>query len=340
MLHRGDKHLENKIIALVTAVHRDRYQIITTEYGEIYGKLKAANYYHGLQDERFPTVGDRVEIEYNNLGDSLILETLPRKSKFLRLNPTPGMGEQLVAANFDYVFITMSMNYDFNIKRLERYLSIAWKSGGTPVVVLTKADLTTNATEYVVKTMMVAPGVTVVPVSAITGEGMDQIFYYLQKNVIIVLLGSSGVGKSTFINALLKDQVMKTSEIREDDSKGHHTTTHRQLLFLKNGAMLIDTPGMRTMGMTEDTQGISRLFEDVEELIKKCRFADCTHHNEPGCAVLKALEEGNIPMERWINYQKLMKEARFLSEKNSKKQKSTIFRKPCRTMKYKEDYDD
>ncbi|NLO39142.1 MAG: ribosome small subunit-dependent GTPase A, partial [Ruminiclostridium sp.] len=240
--------------ARITAVHKERYEIIC-EYGQAYGRLKTSVYF-GEGFESFPTVGVFVLIQYNISGDSLIIKTLERKSKFAR-NDFSGhaagfvktVKEQVVAANFDYVFIMASLNYDFNLKRIERYLTLAWQSGAVPVVVLTKADLTEDFTENVRAVEKIAPGVDIYAVSAKTGYGIDRLSDYLKPGKTNVFLGYSGVGKSSLVNALADENIMAVSEIREGDSRGRHTTTHRQLIRLSNGVIIIDTPGMRELGM-------------------------------------------------------------------------------------------
>jgi len=290
--------------ARVTAVHRERYEL-SSEQGLCYGRLKAGEYYAG--DNSFPTVGDRVLIEYNPLGDSFICATLPRRSYFARSEPGSTYGVQAVAANFDYVFILQSMNQNFNPRRLERYLTMAWGSGAEPVVILTKADLADKPEEYILRAEEVSPGVKVHGLSSLTGEGLEALSPYLQPGKILVLLGSSGVGKSSLVNALAGEKLMQVSAIRENDARGRHTTTHRQLISLKNGAMLIDTPGMRELGILQE-EGLGESFADVEEYTARCRFSDCRHENEPGCAVKAAIARGELAPDRWESYLKLKAE--------------------------------
>lgn len=300
------------IPARITAVHRERYALVC-EYGEMYGRLKKKEYFGGY--EEFPTTGDFVLINYNPGGDSQIMKTLPRKTFFSRKDPTPGRGEQAVAANFDYVFIMQSLNQDYNVKRLERYLTLAWQSGAIPVVVLTKADLLGECGEYMQIAEKTAAGVAVHAVSAMTGEGMDALEDYILPGKTVVFLGSSGVGKSSLVNALAGEEIMAVSGIREDDSKGRHTTTHRQLILLKNGAMIIDTPGMRELGMWDVTIGLGETFADVEQLLGRCRFSDCKHQTEPGCAIKNAILNGELSRERWESYRKLGNEAKYSGDK-------------------------
>lgn len=301
-------NFENRpgIPARVTAVHKERYQIIC-EYGETYARLKTKEYY--IDGEIFPTTGDYVMIDYVPNGDSRILSTLPRRTYFSRRDPDKGRGEQAVAANFDYVFLMQSLNQDFNPKRLERYLTQTWQSGAAPVVVLTKADLVQNYTGFLMEVERVATGVDIHVVSAQTGYGLDALKTYLAPGKTVVFLGSSGVGKSSLVNALAGKEIMTAGEIREDDSKGRHTTTHRQLLQLPGGALIIDTPGMRELGMWAAQQGLEEAFSDVELYLGRCRFRDCSHTNEPGCAIRKALDSGELDLARWESYQKLKSEA-------------------------------
>ncbi len=297
------------IPARVTAVHKERYELIC-ERGACYGRLKSAVYFNGGAQE-FPTTGDFVLIQHNDQGDSMITQTLPRRSYFARKNPTLGEGEQAVAANFDSVFIMQSLNHDLNPKRLERYLTLAWQSGAVPVVILNKADLSASLEVQMHEIQRVAAGVDVFAVSAKTGVGFDALSGYLQPGKTIVLLGSSGVGKSSFVNALAGGEIMAVNEIREDDSKGRHTTTHRQLIRFESGVMIIDTPGMRELGMLDVAAGLSESFADVEQYFPRCRFSDCSHTREPGCAVKAAIDSGELPSTRYESYQKLQRESQY-----------------------------
>ena len=294
------------IPARVTAVHKERYQIVC-DYGVGYARLKTKEYYS--EGQIFPTTGDFVAIRYNPDGDSQIVATLPRRSFFSRREAGPAAREQAVAANFDYVFIMQSLNLDFNPKRLERYLTLAWQSGATPVVLLTKADLVDDPWAYVSAVERVASGVNIHVISAHTGDGMQRLNAYLQPGNTVVFLGSSGVGKSSLVNALAGQEIMTVNGIREDDSKGRHTTTHRQLIRLDSGVMIIDTPGMRELGMWQVSQGIGEAFADVDLFLGKCRFSDCTHTTEPGCAIRAAISSGELDQARWESYCKLQSEA-------------------------------
>lgn len=301
------------IPARITAVHRERYELVC-EHGQAVGKLKSSTYFVDTLED-FPTTGDFVLVNYNPSGESQIVRTLPRKSFFSRRDPDKGRGEQVIAANFDYVFIMQSLNQDFNPKRLERYVTLAWQSGAIPVVILTKADLVDDCAEQLEAVEGVAFGVDIHVVSAVAGTGLDAITAYLQPGKTAVFLGSSGVGKSSLVNALAGQEIMAVAEIREDDAKGRHTTTHRQLIMLDNGAMIIDTPGLRELGMWDVSSGLGEAFLDVERYFTDCRFSDCQHRTEPGCAVKAALETGELSSERWESYLHLKREAKFTDDK-------------------------
>ena len=294
------------IPARVTAQHKERYEIIC-QHGITHARLKTKEYFVDTQD--FPTTGDFVMIHYVENGDSLITATLPRRTFFSRREPGPIPRDQAVAANFDYVFIMQSLNQDFSPKRLERYLTLSWQSGAVPVILLTKADLIADYWDYLTQVERVAAGVNIHVVSAHTGQGLNRLGAYLQPGKTVVFLGSSGVGKSSLVNALAGEEIMAVSAIREDDSKGRHTTTHRQLIRLKSGVMIIDTPGMRELGMWDVSEGLGDAFADVEQHLGKCRFSDCKHQREPGCAIRAAIASGELDAQRWESYQKLSEEA-------------------------------
>jgi ribosome biogenesis GTPase len=301
-------HYENLsgIPARVTAVHKERYEIVC-KHGITHARLKTKEYYVDSQD--FPTTGDFVMINYIDNGDSQIIATLPRRTVFSRRDPGPIPRDQAVAANFDYVFIMQSLNRNFNTKRLERYLTLAWQSGATPVILLTKADLVEDYWDYLTQVERVAAGVNTHVVSAHTGYGLQRLNSYLQPGKTVVFLGSSGVGKSSLVNALAGEEIMTVNGIRECDSRGRHTTTHRQLIKLQSGVMIIDTPGMRELAMWDVSEGLGDAFTDVEQFIGKCRFSDCCHESEPGCAIKAAIAAGELDIGRWESYRQLQEEA-------------------------------
>ena len=305
----------NQLTARVSAVHKERYELLLDNQNEpVHGKLKTSVYMNGT--ESYPTTGDYVTILYNPTGDSTIISTHPRKSYFSRSDPDPRLHrEQAVAANFDTIFIMQSLNQDFNLRRLERYLTISWQSGATPVIILTKVDLVDDYSGQLKALESIAMGVDTVVVSAKTGEGLKRLEKYLEPGKTCVFLGSSGVGKSSLLNALMNEEVMAVKEIRDDDAKGRHTTTHRQLVELPTGAFVIDTPGMRELGMWDAGDGISEVFSDIEALLGTCKFSDCRHQTEPGCSIRKAIENGEITQERFDNYNKLIREIIYAEDK-------------------------
>ena len=274
-------------------------------------------------------VGDWVEATLSAEGDSMIEAIRPRKSILKRAEPSghamgyvKTMQEQVMVANFDYVFILTSLNEDYSLNRIARYVSVTLEGGGIPVAILTKADLCPDVTPYLREVEALSDKVKVHAISAHTGFGLEALQDYFHPGVTIALLGSSGVGKSTLMNRLLGREILKTSAIREKDGKGRHTTTARQL-FVQDGITLIDTPGMRELGLVDAQSGVSGTFSDIEELASQCRFRDCTHGREPGCAIRKALDNGTLDKTRWEMYQNLMGE----SQKNADMKAIAIQRK-------------
>ena len=338
-----DKPDDGLTPACVTAVHRERYELISSQ-GARHGKLKTSVYY-SRESHPFPTVGDFVLIKDVVGGDCQIVKTLPRKSYFSRLDPDPGgFREQAIAANFDTVFIMQSLNQNFNLRRLERYLTLTWQSGATPVIILTKVDLVNDPQQQINEVERIAAGVDIVVTSSKTGTGLEELDKYLQPGKTCVFLGSSGVGKSSLLNALMGEDVMVVKEIREDDARGRHTTTHRQLFTLPSGTHIIDTPGMRELGMWEKGDGIqsavSEVFSDIEEHLGTCKFSDCKHEHEPGCAIAAAIERGEIEQGRWDSYQKLQREALYaenklkaMREKSARNQDIAAFSRRLKTKK-------
>ncbi|MEK5468106.1 ribosome small subunit-dependent GTPase A [Paenibacillus sp. FSL R7-0210] len=305
----------------ITELRRERFTVIT-ERGELTAVLKGTFYHSAESRGDFPCVGDFVLLRPNESGESLITALLPRRSKFSRANYsghaaeyTRTVLEQVVAANFDYVFILSSLNKDFNVTRMMRYLTQARQSGGQPVIILTKADLTEDYSLPLAEVRQSMPDVPVHAVCSHNGLGLNELDVYLEPGSTVVFLGMSGVGKSSLLNALMERDVMKVSAIREEDSRGRHTTTHRQLFMLPSGAMVIDTPGMRELGLFDADEGISAGFNDVEEWFAGCRFHDCRHEAEPGCAVLAALAEGSLTHERWDRYNSQQQENRFVQDR-------------------------
>jgi ribosome biogenesis GTPase len=264
----------------------------------------------------YPVVGDWLAISrVEGDGDALIQALMPRKSTFSRL-AAGGVGVQIVAANVDIAFLVAGLNNDLNPRRLERYLVAARDSGATPIIVLTKMDLSSDVDRERQAVIDIAAGAPVVALSAITGEGLDALDRWLQPGVTAALLGSSGAGKSTLLNALAGEELMSTGAVREDDERGRHTTTHRELFRLPGGALLIDTPGMRELGLVADETALDESFADIIALFPVCKFSDCTHAAEPGCAILAALADKSLSAERWQSYLKLQSELAYIARRD------------------------
>jgi ribosome biogenesis GTPase len=256
-----------------------------------------------------PVVGDWVSFEPKGQEGTPVIQTvLPRRTQLVRKAAGRADEEQVVAANLDVVFLVSALTRDLNPRRLERYLTVAWDSGAQPVVILTKADLCEDVVAARERIAALAPDVPLHVVSSVTGEGLDALWQYIGGNRTVALIGSSGVGKSTLINRLVGSARMEVGEVREDD-KGRHTTTHRELFVLPQGGLVIDTPGMRELGLMESEEGLRTAFTDIEELAVGCRFSDCRHEKEPGCAVHAAVRDGRLAPERLESYQKLTLEA-------------------------------
>lgn len=274
---------------------------------EVAGKLR----YRALNESDFPAVGDFVLVDRVGDGNETVLiqRIMTRSGLFERRAAGNTNETQVLAANIDFAFICMALDRDFNLRRLERYLSLAWAGGAVPVVVLTKADLSPNLIHKLDQVKTVSAGADVLVTSSLTDQGFKPITTYLESGKTYVFIGSSGVGKSTLINRLLGSEHLKTKETRKD-GKGKHATTRRELILLPGGGAVIDTPGMRELGL--ESADLARSFSDIEELASSCKFNDCAHISEPGCAVLKAVEEGLLSADRLANYRKLLKEARYV----------------------------
>lgn len=302
----------NELRARVIAQEKGLYKI--SNGTEVRTAVVSGKYRYGVQTvSDYPAVGDYVIAEWpEGDGNAVITGLFPRRSCFIRKAAGTGNREQVVAANIDTVFICMSLNKNFNIRRLERYLSIAYDSGATPVAVLTKADLCSAVGERIAEVQNAAPGVDVLAVSLLD-EDTGAVMRHVLPGRTVAFIGSSGVGKSTLINRLTGTDSIATRETGNDD-KGRHTTTHRELITLPNGAFVIDTPGMRELGMWDSGGGIDTAFADIEVLSRACRYSDCTHNGEPGCAVRKALEDGTLDRARWNSYLKLKTENEYAAD--------------------------
>lgn len=306
---------DNCIPGRVSAQHRGEYDVLT-EAGEQRARVAGRLRHDASSGADLPAVGDWVA-----LREQSIQGVLPRRSAFLRKVNLGASEAQVLAANIDTVFVVSGLDADFSPRRLERYLTLAWESGASPALVLTKADLCGDPLAMLLEAEQVAMGVPVYLVSNVTGEGHNELTTYLQPAKTIALLGSSGVGKSSLANGLLGHGAQATKEIAEDGT-GRHTTTARQLLRLPGGAMLVDTPGLREVQLWDAEDGIQEAFADVDELAAGCRFNDCAHMREPGCAVQEAIDEGRLPRERLQSYRALQRELARLARKQDARLRS------------------
>jgi ribosome biogenesis GTPase / thiamine phosphate phosphatase len=321
-----DEHeAAGRIPGRVAVQHRGAYDVLTQE-GETRARLpgRARRDAESLAD--LPVVGDWVALEPASGGEAPVIRAvLPRRTKFSRLAAhDPGSDvtrEQVVAANVDVAFIVASLVDDLSRRRFERYLTLAWESGAQPVILLTKADLADDPAPAVAAVAEFAGDVPVHAVSVRSGLGLDVVRSYLDTGVTTALLGPSGVGKSKLVNTLAGEEVMTTGSVR-DDGTGRHTTTHRQLVVLPGGGIVVDNPGMRELHLWLAADGLEEAFEDVVELEAQCRFADCRHEGEPGCAIQAALADGRLDPERWQSYRELQQELAALEERLARRERS------------------
>lgn len=296
-------------VGRVISQSKDLYKV-RGENGDLLAEVSGKFRFEVKTLSDFPAVGDFVMLdrELGANGNAIIHHLLSRKSAFIRKAAGTAHDEQIVASNIDTVFICMSLNKDFSLRRLERYLSIAWDSGAFPVIVLTKSDLGEDIERSLQEVNSVALGTPILVTSAIGEDGYLQIRRYINEGETVAFIGSSGVGKSTLINCLLGEDRLDTKGLRNDD-KGKHTTTRRELILLAGGGMVIDTPGMRELGL--EKADFSKSFADIDELSELCKFRDCTHTDEPDCAVQKSIRDGVLFADRLLSYQKLKKEAKY-----------------------------
>lgn len=298
-----------EVPARIAAEHRGGYEVWTTEgkgLARISGRLR-----HDLASRELPGVGDWIALDAEPGRDrtAVIQRVLERRTLFLRGAAGREARAQVVAANVDVVFVVCGLDEDFNVRRIERYVARVWASKALPVVVLSKADLADDPAARVAEVEANAPGLQILAISAPRDEGLAALRAHLAPGVTIALVGSSGAGKSTLVNALLGEERMATGAVRQSDGRGRHVTTHRQLVRLPSGGLLLDTPGMRELQLLDEA-GLATAFDDVTAIAQGCRFTDCTHGAEPGCAVQAAIQAGELEPDRLAHFRKLGEEAR------------------------------
>jgi len=326
----------------VVVEHRDAYRI-ETEAGERFGALAGRLRHQAERRSDLPAVGDFVAIRLSGSSDgdgpAVVEAVLPRRTAFVRRAAGAHSDDQVIAANIDTIFVVTGLDHDFNVRRIERYLAAVWESGASPVVLLNKSDLCTDVGQKIDDVRAVAIGVDVHVVSALTADGIAALAAYWREGATVGFVGSSGVGKSTLLNRLLGRDVQATAGVREHDSRGRHTTTHRELFVLPQGGLVIDTPGMREFTLSDADDGLDAVFADIDQLAAHCRFNDCAHLAEPECAVRDAVERGEISADRLAAYRKLLKELRYEESRGDqsaaaeRKRRGRIGAKAIRRMK-------
>jgi ribosome biogenesis GTPase len=317
--HLRDADQQYSGVGRISCENKSSYKLFC-EYGELTATISGKLRNNSSNREDFPAVGDWVVFEkVDNENKAVIHHVLPRKSKFSRKIAGNTTQEQILAANIDIIFIVSSLNYDFNPRRIERYLTMVWNSGANPVIILTKSDLCNNPDEMLVQIESVAFGTRIHVISNILNQGIDILRQYFSTGNTVALIGSSGVGKSTLINKLIGEDLLVTGELRSNIDKGKHTTTNRQMYVLPEGGLIIDSPGMRELQLWDVDNGLSQYFDDIENIAQNCCYSDCKHDSEPRCAVKEAISKGLLDKVRLESYVKMKSELDYLSKRQNQK---------------------
>ncbi len=323
------------VAARVICCYGEIYSLLCDD-GELQGRLSGKFLYNSVSKTDYPAVGDWVVITKNETTGT-IHSILTRKSIISRQSAravrSDKTEEQIIASNIDTIFIVSGLDRDFNIRRLERYFTLAMESGANPVIVLNKADICDDLSTKIAEVEGIAFGMPIIAVSALKSSGLEPLDQYLIEGKTIAFIGSSGVGKSSLINSLLGEDKQDTGGVREMDGRGKHTTTRRELILMPQNCLLMDTPGMKELQLWSDEDSLNSVFDDVYSLTLECKFSNCAHKSEPGCAIKKAMEDGKLTAERYKNYQKIQRELARLNRSQDKKQQALAKKEFMRKMR-------